>query len=69
MPFKIVVEESFSAEEVAHVLAGVNDEELFELIKIIDDEVADLDFSVKLRDHFTQVVADCNAEMPPDEQR
>lgn len=51
---KLTIHSEISLDDLAEEIKSLDDESIFELIKSIDLQVADYDFTKKLRDYFVK---------------
>ena len=58
---KVYLNVSLDPEYLAEAITELDHEEVMEVIKYIDEIVADYSFTKALRDHFAKVIAECDA--------
>jgi hypothetical protein len=52
-----------SLNDVVEATSGLSHDEMFELIKALDLSMADYEFTLRLRDHFSREIDVCDSEM------
>lgn len=58
---KLFIHSEINLDDLVEEIATLDDESIFELIKSIDSQVAEYNFTKKLRDYFVKEMKDENA--------